>query len=66
MVINVFPQTRGASSYIYTKKQATRLVLLVTCLIAYEKNLCLLLKVYFIFQLLRISRHSPLLRTNIG
>ena len=65
MDINV-QNKRGVSSYVYTKKQATRLVLLVTCLIAYEKILCLLLKVYFIFQLLRISRHSPLLRTNIG
>lgn len=63
MAINVPPKL-AERALMSKKKQATRLVLLVTCLIAYEKILCLLLKVYFIFQLLRISRHSPLLRTN--
>ncbi len=37
MDINVPPKLAERALNVYAKKQATRLVLLVTCLIAYEK-----------------------------
>ncbi len=37
MDINVPPKLTERALKVYAKKQATRLVLLVTCLIAYEK-----------------------------
>ena len=37
MDINVLPKLTERALNVYAKKQATRLVLLVTCLIAYEK-----------------------------